>query len=427
MCFKVFKNTVLLFVLLTISCACGNDTKTLNKTSEIALKKVINKKKTDTLLTVGANRTKRYLSILKGKRIAVVANQTSVIYKNRIKNHLVTKNTKYVHLVDSLLKLGVNVKKVFAPEHGFRGIANAGELVKDSIDTKTGLLIISLYGKQKKPSQKHLKDIDLVVFDIQDVGVRFYTYISSLHYVMEACAEQNKPLLILDRPNPNGHYIDGPILQKKYSSFVGLHPVPVVHGMTIGEYAKMINGEGWLKNGIKCDLSVIKVKNYTHNIPYSLAIKPSPNLPNDKSINLYPSLCFFEGTNVSIGRGTDKPFQIIGVPFYHLEKHQLNFIPYPNEGAKYPKHEGKVCNGYDLSKTKTLNRLDLKWLIQFYKDNKIYAKENTFFNSFFTKLAGTKQLQRQIEFGLGESEIRATWQKGLKSYKKMRKPYLIYD
>jgi len=244
---------------------------------------------------------------------------------------------------------------------------------------------------------------------------------------MEACAEQGIALLILDRPNPNGHYIDGPILEQENKSFVGLHPVPIVHGMTIGEYAQMINGEGWLNNNIKCKLTVIPIKNYTHKTAYSLPIKPSPNLPSDKAINLYPSLCLFEGTNVSVGRGTGKQFQIIGTPYFYLKRHNYNFTPLPNEGAKYPKHKGKECHGYDLSKTNQLNLLNLEWLIEFYFFNKQYAPEEKFFNSFFTKLAGTKTLQQQIESGLNETEIRATWQVGLNAFKKIRCKYLIYN
>ncbi|MEM9679210.1 MAG: DUF1343 domain-containing protein [Bacteroidota bacterium] len=373
--------------------------------------------KSDSVLTVGANQTDIYLPILKGKRVGIVANQTSVIFKT----------TDYTHLVDSLLKLDVNVQKVFAPEHGFRGTADAGEVVKDGIDTKTNLPIVSLYGKNKKPSPEQLNDIDIIVFDIQDVGARFYTYISSLHYVMEACAEQDIPLLILDRPNPNGYYVDGPVLEPEHKSFVGMHPVPIVHGMTIGEYAKMINGEGWLNDEIQCDLTVIPVANYTHEMPYSLPIKPSPNLPNDVAINLYPSLCFFEGTNVSVGRGTDKQFQVVGSPFYRLKRHYYYFTPEPNAGAKYPKHQGKECRGYDLSKTERLDGIELKWLMDFYRANTSYAKGEKFFNDFFTKLAGTKTLQQQIEEGQSETDIKASWQPDLEAFKTTRSKYLLYE
>ena len=356
------------------------------------------------------------MPLLKGKRIGIVANQTSVIFK--------TTNDNYSHLVDSLVALNIDVKKVFAPEHGFRGTADAGELVKDGIDTKTKLPIVSLYGKNKKPSSEQLSGLDLVIFDIQDVGARFYTYISSLHYVMEACAEANIPVIVLDRPNPNGHYIDGPILEMKYKSFVGMHPIPVVHGMTIGEYAQMINGEHWLENGIKCELTVIPVKNYNHKTPYSLPIKPSPNLPNDVAINLYPSLCFFEGTNVSAGRGTTGQFQVYGSPFLDKDDYTFKFVPQPNEGAKYPKHKGELCYGEDLRDVKPLDRLNLNYVIRAY-NNSVGKQE--FFIDFFTTLAGTTQLQQQIEEGLSEEDIRKSWMDGLSEFKKTRRKYLIYE
>ncbi|MGY0408016.1 MAG: exo-beta-N-acetylmuramidase NamZ family protein, partial [Polaribacter sp.] len=320
----------------------------------------------------------------------------------------------------SLLSLKINIKKIFAPEHGFRGKSDAGEVLKDGLDTKTGLPILSLYGKNKKPTAAQLKGIDVLIFDIQDVGVRFYTYISTLHYVLEACAELDIQVILLDRPNPNAQYIDGPVLELKYQSFVGMHKVPVVYGMTIGEYGKMINGEKWLKNGVKCNLKVIPLENYTHQTKYSLPIKPSPNLPNDKSINLYPSLCFFEGTTISVGRGTEMQFQIYGSPF--LTKSNFTFTPKPNEGAKYPKYNNSICFGKDLRKTKNLTQLNISYLIKAYKQNT--SKE--FFNSFFTKLAGTKKLQQQIEQGLSEKEIKKTWQKDLEKFKSIRKKYLLY-
>ena len=368
------------------------------------------------VLKTGAESTHLYLRLLKGKNVAIVANQTSVIFKETE-----SKNQETRHLVDSLLSLNINVKKVFAPEHGFRGKADAGEIIKDGFDRKTGLQIISLYGKNKKPSTAQLKGIDVVVFDIQDVGARFYTYISSLHYVMEACAETGIPVIILDRPNPNAQYIDGPVLEMEHSSFVGMHKVPVVYGMTIGEYGKMINGEKWLKNGIQCDLKVIPLEHYTHETIYNLPIKPSPNLPNDKSINLYPSLCFFEGTNVSAGRGTEMQFQIYGSPF--LTENIFSFTPQTNEGAKYPKYKNKICFGEDLRTTKNLHKLDLSFLIKAYKQN----SSEQFFNKFFTKLAGTEKLQRQIEQGVSEKEIQKSWKKGLETFKKVRKKYLIYE
>jgi uncharacterized protein YbbC (DUF1343 family) len=434
--FNVFKNTVLLFVLVLISCGskanseAGSSNLEVNSKNEMLLQAQKDiKQQIDKELIIGANQTEAYLPLLNGKRIGIVANQTSVIFKGNT-NEIATsqkapRNDTYTHLVDSLIALKVDVKKVFAPEHGFRGTADAGEVVKDGIDTKTGLPIVSLYGKNKKPSAEQLKDLDLVIFDIQDVGARFYTYISSLHYVMEACAEANIPVLILDRPNPNGHYIDGPILEMEHKSFVGMHPIPVVHGMTIGEYAKMINGEKWLENNIQCDITVIAMKNYTHDTVYELPIKPSPNLPNAKAINLYPSLCFFEGTNVSAGRGTDKQFQIFGSPFLDTEMfpYTYTFTPKPNEGSKYPKHENKVCYGMDLSTSKYLNRLDLNYIIEAYQATK---NKETFFNNFFTKLAGTRELQKQIESKHTAYEIKKTWVRGLATYDAMRQVYLLY-
>lgn len=369
-------------------------------------------KPTTTYLEVGANRTSIYFPLLQDKKIGVVANQTSVIFKN---------DKSYTHLVDSLFSLNISVKKVFAPEHGFRGDADAGELIKDGIDVKTGIPIISLYGENKKPTNEQLLGIDIVVFDIQDVGVRFYTYISTLHYVMEACAENNIPLIVLDRPNPNAHYIDGPVLDMKHQSFVGMHPIPVVYGMTIGEYAIMINGENWLKNQITCDLIVVPISNYSHEIPYSFSIKPSPNLPNYQSINLYPSLCFFEGTNVSVGRGTDMQFQIYGSPF--LAMNSFSFTPQPNYGAKSPPHQGVECYGEDLRFYPKLNELNLTWLRDAYS---LSLDSNVFFNDFFKKLAGNDELQQQIEQGVSIEEIKESWEKDLKSFKKIRKKYLLY-
>ncbi|CAL2075049.1 exo-beta-N-acetylmuramidase NamZ domain-containing protein [Tenacibaculum vairaonense] len=369
-------------------------------------------------LIVAANRTEKYLPLLRGKNIAIVANQTSVI----------TTKSSSIHIVDFLHNSKkTNVVKVFAPEHGFRGKADAGETVVDGIDTKTKLPIISLYGKNKKPSQQQLKGIDVILFDIQDVGARFYTYISTLHYVMEACAETKIPVIVLDRPNPNAHIIDGPILEPEHTSFIGMHPVPVVYGMTIGEYGKMINGEQWLKNKMHCDLTIIPIKNYTHTTFYNLPIKPSPNLPNAQSINLYPSLCFFEGTNISVGRGTNKQFQVIGTPYTRLKRYSYSFTPKPNEGAKNPKHNTKECYGYNLTKEKQLNELNLYWLIDFYQAHKKYSKQKKFFTPFFTKLAGTQKLQQQIENGLTEKQIKKSWKKDLRTFKKIRKKYLIYD
>jgi uncharacterized protein YbbC (DUF1343 family) len=407
--FKPFKSTYLfLFLVLNFQLiSCAQKLKSIETDTTAAV----------TVLKTGAESTHLYLNLLKGKNIAVVANQTSVIQKRTERK----KNSVFTHLVDSLLSLKIKIKKVFAPEHGFRGKADAGEIIKNGFDRKTGLPIISLYGKNKKPSEMQLKGIDVVVFDIQDVGARFYTYISSLHYVMEACAETKIPVIILDRPNPNAQYIDGPILEMQHSSFVGMHKVPVVYGMTIGEYGKMINGEKWLKNGIQCDLKVIPLKHYTHETSYSLPIRPSPNLPNDKSINLYPSLCFFEGTNVSAGRGTEMQFQIYGSPF--LTKNIFSFTPQTNEGAKYPKYKNKICFGEDLRTSENFNALDLSFLIKAYKQNS--SKE--FFNKFFTKLAGTEKLQQQIEQGVSQKEIQKSWKKGLDTFKEVRSKYLIYE
>lgn len=406
--FKRFKNTYLfLFLVLNFQLiSCAQKLKSIEKNTTDA----------SAVIKTGAESTSLYLNLLKGKNIAVVANQTSVIEKIAAANE----KRVFTHLVDSLLSLKIKIKKVFAPEHGFRGKADAGEIIKDGFDRKTGLPIISLYGKNKKPSAAQLKGIDVVVFDIQDVGARFYTYISSLHYVMEACAEMGISLIILDRPNPNGHYIDGPVLELEHRSFVGMHKVPVVYGMTIGEYGKMINGEKWLHNNIKCDLTIIPLKNYKHQIAYSLPIKPSPNLPNDKSIQLYPSLCFFEGTNVSAGRGTEMQFQIYGSPF--LDKNAFSFTPQANAGAKYPKYKNKICFGEDLRTAENFNALDLSFLIKAYKQNS--SKE--FFNNFFTKLAGTEKLRQQIEQGVSQKEIQMSWKNGIERFKKVRSKYLIY-
>jgi uncharacterized protein YbbC (DUF1343 family) len=411
MVLNVIKNTFLLFVLILLSCG----SKVQNKSGEFINTK-INDVPIEPSIEVGANQTSKYLDLLNGKQVGIVANQTSVLLNKS--------NEVLSHLVDTLISLEVNVSKVFAPEHGFRGTADAGEVVRDGMDTKTGTPIISLYGKNKKPSPEQLEGLDIVIFDIQDVGARFYTYISTLHYVMEACAEQNIPVLIFDRPNPNGHYIDGPILESEHQSFVGMHPIPVVHGMTIGEYAQMINGEFWLIDNLQCDITVIPLQNYSHKKPYSLPIKPSPNLPNDVAISLYPSICFFEGTNVSAGRGTEMQFQIFGSPFLDKQYFNFEFTPQPNEGSKYPKHEAKKCNGLDLRQSGHLDRINLDWLIEAYNAT---SDKSKFFIPFFTKLAGTAKLQEQIEQGYTAREIRKTWLKGLGSFKAKRQNYLIYD
>jgi uncharacterized protein YbbC (DUF1343 family) len=356
-------------------------------------------------LVLAAERTNLYLHHLENKKVGVVGNQTSMIA-----------NT---HLVDSLLSLGIDIVKVFSPEHGFRGKADAGAIIEDGIDSKTGIPIISLYGKNKKPKDEQLQGIDILVFDIQDVGVRFYTYISTLHYIMESAAESNIKVIVLDRPNPNGHYVDGPILDTAFQSFVGMHPIPIAHAMTIGEYAKMINGENWITT--KCELIVIEMENYTHNTNYDLPIKPSPNLPNARSVNLYPSLCLFEGTNISVGRGTDYPFQHFGAPYL---KSNYSFIPKSGEGSKYPKHENIMCFGTDLRfQENYLTTINLNWIIEAYKQ---CSEKEAFFNNFFNTLAGTDKLKKQIIAGKTAREIKASWQEGLDEFKKIRKKYLIY-
>ena len=360
------------------------------------------------VIKTGADNYEKYLPLLKDKKVGIVTNQTGIL-------------TNKIHVVDFLLEKKIAVQTIFAPEHGFRGTADAGEHVVDGKDPKTGLSIISLYGDNKKPKAEQLAGIDIMIFDLQDVGARFYTYISSLHYVMEASAENGIPLIILDRPNPNGDIVDGPLLEKQFTSFVGMHPIPLLHGMTIGEYAQMINGEKWLKNEVHCKLTVIPCVDYIRKMKYSLLAKPSPNLPNDQSINLYASLCLFEGTNVSMGRGTEKQFQIYGSPY--LTKTNFSFTPKPNFGAKDPLYNGKECFGEDLTTYPKLTRLELKWLIKAYQNT---SDKTKFFNSFFTKLAGTKKLQQQIESGISEDKIRKTWQKDLEFFKKMRMKYLIY-
>ncbi len=364
-------------------------------------------------ITNGAERMGEYLPYLKDKKVALVVNQTALVGKR--------------HLVDTLLSLGIQVKVIFAPEHGFRGDHSAGEKVLSTKDTKTGLPIISLYAANKKPKPENLKGIDIVIFDIQDVGARFYTYISTLHYVMEACAELKKELLILDRPNPNGFYVDGPVLDTAFRSFVGMHPVPIVHGCTIAEYANMINGELWLKNKVKCKVKNVLVRNYTHDYSYKLPVRPSPNLPNMSSIYLYPSLCLFEGTNFSLGRGTDKPFECIGKPGLTVGDYTFTPITIPGVADK-PIHENKLCRGFLLSDfgnnvAPVAGELNLSWLIQLYKED---TSKGTFFIPFFDKLAGTSVLRKQIIAGKSESEIRKSWQPALIRYKKMRAKYLLY-
>ncbi len=366
-------------------------------------------------IVVGAENTANYLSKLKGKKVGVVSNQTGIA----------TIDGKTTHTVDLLLKNGINVTKIYSPEHGFRGDADAGAKVKSGVDAQTGLPIISLYGDNKKPKANQIADIDILVFDMQDVGARFYTYISTLHYVMEAAAENGKKIIVLDRPNPNGHYVDGPVLKSEFKSFVGMHNVPIVYGMTIGEYAQMINGEGWLANKAKANLEIIPLINYTHQSKYSLPVKPSPNLPNAQAINLYPSTCLFEGTNVNEGRGTDLQFQVYGSPF--LKNMPYQYTPISKPGATSPKFKDEVCYGENLSEVPYQSQINLKWLINAYKNN----TKQPFWTMngkklWIDQLSGTDDLRKQIEAGLSESEIKTTWQKDLESFKKIRVKYLIY-
>ncbi|MEK6451472.1 MULTISPECIES: exo-beta-N-acetylmuramidase NamZ family protein [unclassified Myroides] len=403
---STFKNTFLFLVCLLVSC--------LNVNCRATNKKPL-AKSIDTTLLVGAENTALYFDKLQNKNIGILTNQTGVIRSNTSTDNYDTS------IVDFLLANNIAVKKIYAPEHGFRGNADAGELIKDGKDIKTGLPIISLYGNSKKPSKEHLAGIDIMLFDLQDVGARFYTYISSLHYLMEACAENNIPLIVLDRPNPNIGIVDGPTLEMENKSFVGMHPIPAMHGMTIGEYAQMINGEKWLNKGVQCNLTIVPNTNYNRSITYSLPVPPSPNLPNQKAINLYASLCFFEGTNVSSGRGTNLQFQVYGSPF--LTNMPYTFTPKPNAGAKDPMNNGKLCYGENLSQEEDVTKLEIKWLLKAYQSSK---NKTNFFNNFFIKLAGTKSLKEQIIAGKTEQQIRSTWQNGLENFKQKRKPYLIY-
>lgn len=363
-------------------------------------------------IMTGSERLYLVLDSLKNKRVAVVGNQTSMV--------------KNSHLVDTLLALKINVVKVFSPEHGFRGLADAGEKVNSTSDAKTGLPIISLYGNNKKPTPEQLSDVEVILFDLQDVGVRFYTYISTLHYVMEACAEKGIRLIVLDRPNPNAHYIDGPVLKPEYKSFVGMDPVPIVYGMTIGEYALMLNGEHWLDCGVECNLWVIPCKFYTHHSPYSLPIAPSPNLKTDLAIALYPSLCLFEATTVSLGRGTERPFEIYGHPKFPETGYA--FTPISMPGAKTPPRLNEKCNGYDLSKSKNfrLDKLNLEYVLNanyLLTDSSVFIDQN----AFFDKLAGNIELRSQIHSCISEDSIRKTWKPDLEAFKVIRKKYLLYE
>jgi uncharacterized protein YbbC (DUF1343 family) len=360
----------------------------------------------------GAYQIDLYKDLITGKKVAIVANQTSMIGQT--------------HLVDTLVSIGINIRAIFAPEHGFRNMADAGETIENGRDQKTGIPLISLYGSHLKPVAADLEGIDVVIFDIQDVGVRFYTYISTLHYILESCAENHVKCIVLDRPNPNGFYFDGNILDIKYSSFVGMDPVPVVHGMTPGEYARMLNGEGWLKGGVKCDLTVIKCKYWNHKTYYVLPVKPSPNLPNQTSIYLYPSICFFEGTNISIGRGTLFPFQVFGSP--DLPDRGFNFTPESVPGAKNPPYLGVKCYGTDLKdaiKNKLVPKpeINLDWIIAAYND---FPNKDKFFTSYFDVLAGGPVLREQILKGMSAEQIRASWKPGLDKFYKIRNKYLLY-
>lgn len=356
----------------------------------------------------GAAQLDVLLPKLQGKRVALVVNYTATVGKT--------------HLADTLKSRGVNIAKIMSPEHGFRGNAAAGEHVQDGVDTKTGLPVVSLYGNNRKPTAEQLADVDLVIFDIQDVGVRFFTYVGTLHYLMEACAENGKKVIVLDRPNPNASYIDGPVLSMEFKSFIGMHPVPVVHGLTVGEYAQVINGEGWLEGAKKCELEVVPLKNWTHNDAYSLPLKPSPNLPNDQAVRLYPSICFFEGTPISLGRGTQTPFQVIGHPDLKSLPYQFTPVDIPGM-ANDPPQEGKLCYGLDLRQVPVAKRLDLHYLIDMYK---LFPDKEHFFVQHFERWSGTKALRQQIIDGLSEDQIRASWQKDLDQYKAMRKKYLLY-
>ncbi|MCU0378603.1 MAG: DUF1343 domain-containing protein [Bacteroidales bacterium] len=370
--------------------------------------------KSDNTLRVGAERMEVYLPLLEGKRVALVGNHTSFLGNK--------------HLVDTLLSMNVNIRVIFAPEHGFRDLADAGAVITSGTDPVTGISVLSLYGSKKKPSPEDLEGIDVVIFDIQDVGTRFYTYLTTMCYVMEACAENGKHFILLDRPNPNGYYVDGPILDTaNYSSFVGIHPVPVVHGMTLGEYAWMVNGEGWLAGGIQCEVTVIKCDNYTHDTMYEVPVMPSPNLPNMNSIYLYPSICFSEGTVLSCGRGTEFPFQVLGAP--KMPDTGFSFTPQPSFGSSDPKHNGEVCYGIDLRnalKDGLVPRpeMNIQWIIDAYN---AYPEKDSFFTGYFDTLAGSSTLREQIIQGMTAEEISASWKEGLDTFRTIRAKYLLYN
>lgn len=410
----------ILCLLLTNACKNRESVVDINSTSTENVSPIDTSSVYATDILTGADQTELWLPLIKGKYISCVVNQTSVIGKT--------------HLVDSILSTGVNVVNIFAPEHGFRGTEDAGATILNSKDTKTGLQVISLYGSNKKPQWNDIADAEIIIFDIQDVGARFYTYISTLHYVMEACAENKKQLIILDRPNPNGFYVDGPVLEKEFSSFVGMHPVPIVHGMTIGEYAQMVNGEKWLANGVQCDLKVIPCKNYDHKKYYEVKIPPSPNLRSMKAIYLYPTLCLFEGTNVSVGRGTDNPFELFGSPYLeNYFKNNITFTPVTKPGSKTPPFMNQQCYGFEYSPMDLLlirngisdQGLGLTDLITSYRS---FSEKDKFFlpNNFFNKLAGNDELMQQLKAGLSAGEIQLSWQDDLMVFKEIRKKYLLY-
>ncbi|AZI69723.1 exo-beta-N-acetylmuramidase NamZ family protein [Cloacibacterium normanense] len=411
------KDLVLIMLMIFGLQSCSTQKNNANpnpepvKTVEIALEKPKNKE--ENCFKNAADRPELYLPLLKNKTVAIVANQTSLL-------------SDKTHLVDFLVQNNIKIKHIFAPEHGFRGTADAGEHVKNGIDTKTGLPIISLYGDNKKPKPEQLQGVDIVLFDIQDVGVRFYTYISTLTYVMEAAAENGKEIIVLDRPNPHDGYTDGPVLKEKWTSFVGLHKVPVVYGLTIGEYGKMVNGEKWMKNAVQVKYTLIPMLNYHKNKRYPISEKPSPNLPNDQSINLYPSLCFFEGTQVSVGRGTDFPFQVYGSPW--LKNQEFSFTPKPTSGAKDPFLNGKLCFGKDLRQFPEIKgKLDLSFVIDAYQNFDKKAQDFFLKNLWFDTLAGTDEFRKQIISGTPETEIRKSWQKDLENFEKIRSKYVLYE
>ena len=363
-------------------------------------------------IETGAEQTGRYLPLLEGRRVGIMTNHTGTVGRT--------------HLVDTLRSLGVDIRVVFAPEHGFRGQADAGESVASYRDRKTGIDVVSVYGSTKRPPDSIMQRLDVLLFDIQDVGLRYYTYLSSMHYLMEACAANGKRLIVLDRPNPNGFYVDGPVLEAKHRSFVGMHPIPVVHGMTLGELARMIDGEGWLRDGLRCKLTVIPCRGYTHRSRYRLATAPSPNLPNMRAVYLYPSLCFFEGTPVSLGRGTDFPFQAYGHPELQGD---FSFTPRSNAGAKNPPLKDKLCHGVDLRTAPSDERIwergvDLGYVIDCYRQLNLGEK---FFTPMFDRLTGTDYVRQMILQGAGADRIKARWADDVERFKQTRKPYLLYE